>query len=168
MFKSGSFIEENCALAPRTAALLRGIPGVYTAFFSVVAPRLQKKAHWGYWKGFVRYHLGVVIPGNNRDNNCWIRVNPTAQSRTGDRAAIAQGEKYHWHDGEAVLFDDTFLHEAANESDSVRVVLFLDVARKMPWWLSGLNRLFLWIAHQDKSVREIRANAKIKPGIKAA
>jgi len=37
MFKSGTFIEENCALAPKTAALLRGIPGVYTAFFSVVA-----------------------------------------------------------------------------------------------------------------------------------
>jgi len=163
MFKSGTFIEENCALAPRTAALLRGIPGVYTAFFSVLEPHQHIKAHWGYWKGFVRYHLGVVIPGNNRDNNCWIRINPQAQSRTGDRAAIAQGEKYHWHDGEAVLFDDTFLHEAANESDSMRVVLFLDVARKMPWWLSGLNRFFLWIAHQDKSVREIRANAKIKP-----
>ena len=60
-----------------------------------------------------------------------------------------------------MLFDDTFLHEAANESDRVRVVLFLDVARKMPWPLALLNRLFLWIAHQDKSVREIRANAKI-------
>jgi len=24
-----------------------------------------------------------------------------------------------------------------------------------------LNRFFLWIAHQDKSVREIRANAKV-------
>jgi beta-hydroxylase len=162
MFKSGSFIEENCALAPKTAALLRGIPGVYTAFFSVLEPHQHIKAHWGYWKGFVRYHLGVLIPDNNRDNTCWIRINPDAQSRTGDRAAIAQGEKYHWHDGEAVLFDDTFLHEAANETDSVRVVLFLDVARKMPWGLSLLNRLFLWIAHQDKSVREIRANAKIR------
>jgi hypothetical protein len=41
------------------------------------------------------------------------------------------------------------------------VVLFLDVARKMIWPLAMLNRFFLWIAHQDKSVREIRANAKI-------
>jgi beta-hydroxylase len=162
MFKSGTFIEENCALAPRTTALLRGIPGVYTAFFSVLEPHQHIKAHWGYWKGFVRYHLGVIVPENNRDNTCWIRVNPGAQSRTGDRAAIAQGEKYHWHDGDAVLFDDTFLHEAANEGDSVRVVLFLDVARKMPWRLALLNRLFLWIAHRDKSVREIRANARIK------
>src|SRR5579871_4394605 len=32
MFKSGSFIEENCALAPKTAALLEKIPGLYTAF----------------------------------------------------------------------------------------------------------------------------------------
>jgi len=78
------------------------------------------------------------------------------------RAAIEQGEKYYWHNGEAVLFDDTFLHDAANQSDSVRVVLFLDVARKMNWRLSLLNRLFLWIAHRDKSVREIRANATVR------
>jgi beta-hydroxylase len=161
MFKSGAFIEENCALAPKTAALLRGLPGVYTAFFSVLEPHQHIKAHWGYWKGFVRYHLGVIIPDNNADNRCWIRINPEAQSRDGDRAAIEQGETYHWHNGEAVLFDDTFLHDAANDSDSVRVVLFLDVARKMPWPLAWLNRLFLWIAHQDKSVREVRANAKI-------
>jgi len=162
MFKSGTFIEENCALAPKTAALLRGIPGVYTAFFSVLEPHQHIKAHWGYWKGFVRYHLGVMIPSNNMDNKCWIRVNPEAQARGGDRAAIEQGETYHWHNGEAVLFDDTFLHDAANDTDQVRVVLFLDVARKMPWWLALLNRLFLWIAHQEKSVREVRTNAKVK------
>ena len=162
MFKSGEFIEENCALAPQTAALLRNIPGVYTAFFSVLEPDQHIMAHWGYWKGFVRYHLGVIIPDNNRDSKCWIRINPDAQSRSGDRTQIEQGEKYFWHDGEAVLFDDTFLHDAANQTDSVRVVLFLDVARKMPLGLSLLNRLFLWIAHKDKSVREIRNNAKIK------
>jgi len=162
MFKSGSFIDENCALAPKTAALLEKIPGLYTAFFSVLEPHQHIKPHWGYWKGFVRYHLGVIIPDNNRDRKCWIRINPEAQDRTQARDAIEQGERYFWKNGEAVLFDDTFLHDAANESDSVRVVLFLDLARKMPWPLALLNRLFLWIAHQDKSVREIRANAKIK------
>lgn len=161
MFKSGSFIEENCALAPKTAALLRDIPGVWTAFFSVLEPHQHIKPHWGYWKGFVRYHLGVVIPDNNRDEKCWIRINAEAWDRD-DRSAIEQGEKYFWHNGEAVLFDDTFLHEAANETDQVRVVLFLDVARKMVWPLALLNRLFLWIAHQDKSVKEIRRNATIK------
>ncbi|HVV28055.1 MAG TPA: aspartyl/asparaginyl beta-hydroxylase domain-containing protein [Rhizomicrobium sp.] len=162
MFKSGRFIEENCRLAPNTAALLRALPGVYTAFFSVLEPHQHIKAHWGYWKGFVRYHLGVVIPGNNRDGACWIRINTEAQERGGDRAAIEQGTKYYWRNGEAVLFDDTFLHDACNDSDEVRVVLFLDVARKMPFPLSLLNRLFLWIAHMDASVRAIRANAAVK------
>ncbi len=162
MFKSGAFIEENCALAPKTADLLRRLPGLYTAFFSVLEPHQHIKPHWGYWKGFVRYHLGVVIPDDNRDRKCWIRINPQAQDRTQARDAIEQGERYFWHDGEAVLFDDTFLHDAANESDQVRVVLFLDLARKMPWPLALLNRLFLWIAHQDKSVREVRKNATIR------
>src|SRR6201996_8546801 len=162
MFKSGDFIDENCALAPKTAALLEKIPGIYTAFFSVLEPHQHIKPHWGYWKGFVRYHLGVIIPDNNADRKCWIRINPEAQDRTQARDAIEQGERYFWKNGEAVLFDDTFLHDAANESDQVRVVLFLDLARRMPWPLALLNRLFLWIAHRDKSVREIRANAKIK------
>lgn len=161
MFKSGRFIDENCALAPRTAGLLRDIPGIYTAFFSVLEPQQHIKPHWGYWKGFVRYHLGVIVPDNNAGENCWIRINPDAWDRD-NRQAIEQGEKYFWHEGEAVLFDDTFLHDAANFSDKVRVVLFLDVARKMPWPLALLNRLFLWIAHQDKSVRQIRANATVR------
>jgi aspartyl/asparaginyl beta-hydroxylase (cupin superfamily) len=163
MFKSGSFIDENCALAPNTAALLARIPGLYTAFFSVLEPHQHIKPHWGYWKGFVRYHLGVVIPDENRERKCWIRINPEAQDRTLARDGIEQGERYFWHNGEAVLFDDTFLHDAANESDQVRVVLFLDLARKMPWPLALLNSLFLWIAHHEKSVREVRRNATVRP-----
>jgi aspartyl/asparaginyl beta-hydroxylase (cupin superfamily) len=162
MFKSGRFIDENCALAPKTAALLRRIPNVYTAFFSILDPHQHIKPHWGYWKGFVRYHLGVVIPENNRDQLCWLRINaqPEAQDRS-RREEIKNGEKYYWKNGAGVMFDDTFLHDAANESGEVRVVLFLDVARKMPWHLSLANRLFLNIAHMDASVKRIRVNARM-------
>jgi beta-hydroxylase len=162
MFKSGKFIDENCALAPKTAALLRQIPNVYTAFFSILDPHQHIKPHWGYWKGFVRYHLGVVIPENNRDQLCWLRINaqPEAQDRS-RREEIKNGEKYYWKNGASVMFDDTFLHDAANESGEVRVVLFLDVARKMPWHLSLANRLFLNIAHMDASVKRIRVNARV-------
>jgi beta-hydroxylase len=161
MFKSGDFLDGNCALAPKTAALLRTIPGVYTAFFSVLEPHQHIKPHWGYWKGFVRYHLGVVIPDDNAGRKCWIRINADAWDRD-NREAIAEGQTYYWHNGEAVLFDDTFLHDAANESDQVRVVLFLDVARKMVWPLTLLNRFFLWVAHRTEAVKQIRENAKIK------
>ncbi len=162
MFKSGKFIDENCVLAPKTTALLRQIPDVYTAFFSILDPHQHIKPHWGYWKGFVRYHLGVVIPGNNRDQLCWLRINaqPEAQDRS-RREEIKNGEKYYWKNGAGVMFDDTFLHDAANESSEVRVVLFLDVARKMPWHLSLANKLFLNIAHMDASVKRIRVNARM-------
>jgi hypothetical protein len=63
--------NSSTRIAPwrRNRALLRGIPGVYTAFFSVLEPHQHIKAHWGYWKGFVRYHLGVVIPATTATTN---------------------------------------------------------------------------------------------------
>ena len=162
MFKSGKFIEENCLQAPETAALLRRVPSIHTAFFSILEPNQYIKPHWGYWKGFVRYHLGVVVPENNRDKLCWMRVNshPEAQDPS-RREEIKNGEKYYWRNGASVMFDDTFLHDAANESSEVRVVLFLDVVRKMPLHLSLLNRLCLTIADMDPSIRGIRVSARM-------
>lgn len=61
-----------------------------------------------------------------------------------------------------MLFDDTFLHDACNDTDQVRVVLFLDVARKMVWPLALLNRFFLWIAHRTQAVKQIQKNAAVK------
>ena len=162
MFKSGQFIEENCALAPRTAAVLREIPRVYTAFFSVLEPHQHIAPHYGYYKGFIRYHMGVVIPRNNEDQSCWIRVNADlADNDADDKTLIDKGERYYWRNGEGVMLDDTFMHEAANESDEVRVILFLDVARRMPWYLELFNRLVLFIVHRDGSVKSIREAARI-------
>ena len=162
MFKSGEFIEENCALAPRTAALLRQIPRVYTAFFSVLEPHQHIAPHYGYYKGFIRYHMGVVIPGNNEGETCWIRVNANqADNDADDKTLIEKGERYYWRNGEGVMLDDTFMHEAANESDEVRVILFLDVARRMPWYLDLFNRIVLFVVHRDGSVKSIREAARI-------
>ena len=162
MFKSGEFIEENCALAPRTAALLRQIPRVYTAFFSVLEPHQHIAPHYGYYKGFIRYHMGVMIPRNNEDESCWIRVNADlADNEADDKTLIDKGERYYWRNGEGVMLDDTFMHEAANESDEVRVILFLDVARRMPWYLDLFNRIVLFVVHRDGSVKSIREAARI-------
>ena len=65
MFKSGGFIEENCRLCPETADLLRGVPRIKQAFFSILDPEQYIKPHYGYYKGFLRYHLGVIIPNNH-------------------------------------------------------------------------------------------------------
>lgn len=163
MLKSGSFIEENCAYAPKTAALLRQMPSVYNAFLSILEPRQYVTPHWGYYKGFVRYHMGVVIPANNAEKKCWLRVNADhADNARRDKALIERGTKYCWQNGRGVVFDDTYLHDAANESDEVRVVLWLDVARKLPGVLALYNRALLSAAYHEPSIRRFRENAVVQ------
>ncbi|HEY8152702.1 MAG TPA: aspartyl/asparaginyl beta-hydroxylase domain-containing protein [Myxococcota bacterium] len=167
VFKSGDFIEENCARCPRTAALLREIPGLYTAFFSVLEPRQVIAPHWGYYKGILRYHLGVLIPNDNADEACWLRVHADPydnalerdkKNKQRDTSSIVKGEIYHWHDGEGIVFDDNYLHDAGNNSDQVRVVLWLDLKRPLPLPLDLFNRLVGWVASRDASMRKIRSN----------
>ena len=123
--------------------------------------------HWGYWKGFVRYHLGVVIPRDNADRACWLRVNADRDDNAKkDLSLVERGETYHWKEGEGVIFDDTFLHDAKNGSDGVRVVLWLDLRRKMPPAWSALNSALLEIAHRAPAVARIRENAVVRvPGV---
>ena len=51
------------------------------------------------------------------------------KNRQRDTSSIVKGEVYHWHDGEGIVFDDNYLHDAGNDSDQVRVVLWLDLKR---------------------------------------
>jgi len=50
------------------------------------------------------------------------------------------GQRYHWQSGEAIVFDDAYVHSAHNPSSHARVVLFLDVLRPLPWGLDAINR----------------------------
>lgn len=109
MFKSGSFIPENCEMAPQTAALIAKIPNVYNAFFSVLDPHQHITPHFGYWKGFVRYHLGIVIPNNNHDKRCRLRSNPNIRNDPNHPMSpetkaelIEHGERYYWQEGQGV------------------------------------------------------------------
>ena len=163
MLKCGSFVRENCARCPETTALLERVPGLFTAFFSILEPRQYIRPHWGYYKGFVRYHLAVVIPNDNANNECWLRIqtDPRANA-TRDIGAIEGGEKHYWRNGKGFFFDDTYLHDAANDSDQLRVVLWLDLVRRNgPAWLRVFNQACVAIAAQDGSVRNVRKNAVV-------
>ena len=164
MFASGGrFIEENCARAPRTAALLKAIPNMDNAFFSVLDPDQYITPHWGYYKGYLRYHLGVIIPENNAGQRCWLRVNDDlADNEAGEKERIERGKRYHWHEGEGIVFDDNYLHDAANESDEVRVVLWLDLRRPMPFYARAFNDLVLWLVGRDETVEKIRRKAAVE------
>ncbi|HEY7932764.1 MAG TPA: aspartyl/asparaginyl beta-hydroxylase domain-containing protein [Solirubrobacteraceae bacterium] len=112
-------------MCPRTAALMREIPGMTTAMFSILSPKKHILDHRGPYKGVLRYHLGLIVPKDAE--SCRIRV----------------GEDFrHWEEGKSMVFDDTFNHEVWNDTDETRVVLFVDVLRPLPEPEATINR---WI-----------------------
>ena len=44
---------------------------------------------------------------------------------------VVDGERYSWRDGEAVMFDETFIHWADNKTPTTRIILFCDVERPL-------------------------------------
>jgi beta-hydroxylase len=110
---------------PKTVALLKSIPSIKAAMFASLPPGATLVRHRDPYAGSLRYHIGLVTPN---DPKCFIDVD---------------GERYFWKDGEPVMFDETYIHYAANETDHQRIVLFCDVERPvytMPVRL--LNRWF--------------------------
>jgi len=112
-------------LCPRTTELLRTIPSVKAAMFAELPPGGHLRKHRDPYAGSLRYHLGLVTPGDDR---CYIEVD---------------GQRYSWRDGEAVMFDETFIHRAENATDADRIILFCDVERPLKYrWVQALNRWF--------------------------
>ena len=113
------------ALCPKTVALLKQIPGVKAAMFASLPPGAKLVRHRDPYAGSLRYHLGLTTPN---DPGCYIDVD---------------GEKYHWKDGEDVMFDETFIHYAENTTTHQRVILFCDVERPVHFApIRWLNRAF--------------------------
>jgi beta-hydroxylase len=113
------------AMCPRTMALLATVPAVKAAMFASLPPGARLVRHRDPYAGSLRYHLGLVTP-NSPD--CYLCVD---------------GERYFWRDGEAVMFDETYIHHAENRTDTRRIILFCDVERPLRIrWLARLNRWF--------------------------
>ncbi len=111
---------------PFLASLLEQMPNVINALVSILPPKTCIPIHHGYYKGFVRYHLGLIVP---EPDKTILHVN---------------GNKYHWHEGEGLVWDDMFPHEVFNASNQTRTILYLDVVRVFPASpaLSKLNRQY--------------------------
>jgi aspartyl/asparaginyl beta-hydroxylase (cupin superfamily) len=137
----GTRIDDNCRRCPRTAEIVESIPGMTTAMFSVLLPQKHIPPHTGPWKGVLRYHLALRTPADET----------AARIRVGSRIE-------HWRDGRSLIFDDTFEHEAWNDSDEVRVVLFVDVIRKLPWYLAAPNRAFIGAIRRSPFIKRGLAN----------
>lgn len=110
---------------PRTVALLEELPSVRAAMFVRMAPRSRLPTHRDPFAGSLRYHLGLRTPNSD---DCRISVD---------------GTLYSWRDGEDVLFDETFVHWARNDTDEDRFILFCDVER--PLRSALLQRVDRWV-----------------------
>jgi ornithine lipid ester-linked acyl 2-hydroxylase len=164
MLKCFRMVEGNASRCPRTAELVRTTPGVVNAFFSILEPRQYIRPHWGYYKGFVRYHLGLVIPEGGDGRRCWLRVNTDPRDNAArELALVERGVRYVWQEGRGVVFDDTNLHDACNPTDEVRVVLWLDVVRRMPWPLAAWNSACLAAFGLSPFAARVRRNALVPP-----
>lgn len=117
----GLDFADNLALCPQTAALLAQVPRHYShAFFSALAPSSHISPHFGPTNKKLRCHLPLLVPGASEGASVFVAPSP-AWLRVGGATVGLEA-------GRCVLFDDSFEHEAANDSAAQpRVVLVLDV-----------------------------------------
>lgn len=135
--------EINCRRCPRTTELLGNVPGLNSAFFSVLVPRTHIPAHTGVTKAILTCHLGIRVPA--QAERCRMRV--------GDRTVS-------WRAGEALVFDDTVEHEVLNETDEVRIVLLIQFRRPVRGAGRWLGSLFLWAVRRTRFVQDARRGVK--------
>lgn len=107
---AGQEIEANCTRCPRTAQALKQLPR-YPQFvesmFSVLGPGGRIASHRDILNVWLTCHLPLVVPAG-----CGLRVGGIARE---------------WKEGEVLLFDASYEHEAWNRSDQPRIVLITDM-----------------------------------------
>lgn len=112
-YRHGERYDANHALCPRTSAALESIdlfrvPGqAPEILFSVLRPGTHILPHHGITNARSVMHLPLLVPPG-----CALNL-------------VDVGER-SWQEGELGLFDDTYLHEAWNRSDAIRVILLMD------------------------------------------
>jgi aspartate beta-hydroxylase len=112
-YRHGERRDANCAACPVTSGALDQLPLSRVpdhgpeVLFSVFTPGTHLLPHRGVTNTRVVGHLPLIVP-------------PDCALRVGD-------EDHAWQEGQVVVFDDTYEHEAWNRSDRIRVVLIFDL-----------------------------------------
>jgi len=112
-YRRGKRFDANHARCPKTSALLDSLTLCRVAnqapevCFSVIRPGSKIMPHHGVTNSRLVMHLPLVVPPH-----CALNI-------------VGIGE-HHWREGELMMFDDTFQHEAWNNSEQSRVILLMD------------------------------------------
>ena len=122
---------------PNLVRILKGVPQIETCAISVLQDGVHIPIHVGYYKGIMRYMIPVVVPKDRE--NVFLCINEL---------------KYCWTEGVGILWDDTYPHKVYNNTDEIRVVIYMDVVRPLRWGLNALNRFILMLACNSKIVKD--------------
>ena len=137
------WFTKNCTDFPQTCRLLKDMPEVSTAMFSILEPGVNIPEHTGKFSGIYRYHLALAVPQNGE---CYITVN---------------GVTYYWKQGEGILFNDTYLHYVKNNSNEYRIVLFLDIKKKAGVIVTAINHMILSLIKASPVFKKALITGKI-------
>jgi aspartyl/asparaginyl beta-hydroxylase (cupin superfamily) len=105
----GQAIPPNAEVCPQTMQLLKSIPTLVNAGFSLFGAGTHVHPHVGYTSSVLRFHLGLKVP-----DRCGLKV---------------ANEVRRWEEGKLLAFDDMVEHSAWNDSDEDRAILLFDVLK---------------------------------------
>ena len=143
LYGFGVLSTRNCARCPETSRLLRSVPGLQSAWFSILAPRYHIPMHRGITKTVLRAHLGLRIPESRDD--CFMQVGNC---------------RLTWQPGKCVVFDDFYRHEVWNNTDDERIVLIFDFNRPMRPLGDLLNKLVMSGIKRTAYFKDAQRNLK--------
>lgn len=115
LVKNGAAVPENAERCPKTLAAMEKCPLTQirgrapSILFSLLRPRSRIPPHTGFLNARLICHLPLIVPGK-----CGLRVG-------NDSREVVEGQAW--------AFDDSFEHEAWNDSDEPRVILLFEVWR---------------------------------------
>ena len=115
LFKDGERVEENAQRCPLIMRLLEVLPipkiarRSPMALISILKPGTHIPPHHGMLNTRLICHVPLVVP-----SGCRLRVG---------------GETREVVEGRAMIFDDSFEHEAWNDGDAARAVLLFEIWR---------------------------------------
>ncbi|MFT6408593.1 MAG: tetratricopeptide (TPR) repeat protein [Arenicella sp.] len=113
LFKNGELNTDIAPLFSETLATLDGLPiyrldeNPFEVFFSFLKPSQSIAPHFGQSNHALTVHLPLEIPAD-----CYLKVGTEERS---------------WQQDEVLIFDDSFLHSAHNNSQQTRVVLIFSI-----------------------------------------
>ena len=114
----GEWNEANMKTFPKTTSIIQNlnIPlAVRGVMFAKQAPSSGVKPHSDGRNFILTAHLGLNVPSSSSDSSsdspCWIEV---------------AGERKTWNQDKVIIFDTSFTHCTANDSNEDRYVLIID------------------------------------------